>query len=72
MIPYHHVKPTRRGVERRLDDLDDDTDARIFVVSIGGDSDALTGWLSPETYERHYDERPESDFTYMINGGGQE
>ena len=64
--------PSKRSVERRLDDLDDDTDDRIFVVSIGSDSDVPTGWLTPEEYERHYVDRPESDFRHTINMGDRE
>ena len=59
--------PTRTDVERRLDDLDDDSaDDRIFVVAIGGDGDRPRGWLTPEEYHEHYGDPPEGGFEFDV------
>jgi len=58
--------PTKRTLERRLDDADDSPDDRMFAVSIGGDPDAPTGWLSPDEYEQYYGDLPDSTFEFHI------
>ena len=68
---------------RTLDDLtstvDDLTDwlARIgdavdTLEGDGGDPNRPTGWLTPEEYEKHYGDRPESDFTVTVNPDGRQ
>ena len=46
--------PTKRNLERRLDDVDDDPDAP-------------TGWLSPDEYEQYYGDLPDSAFEFHID-----
>ena len=62
------------GIERRLDALESTGEhaGEIYAVSIGGDPDKPTGWLSPRAYERHYGERPESAFSFNINMTGED
>lgn len=58
---------SKRELERSLDGFDDGgNEGEIYVVSIGGDSDKPSGWLSLEEYERHYGDRPESDFEFTV------
>lgn len=67
------TRRSKRELERAVDDLagDGGTDD-IFVVAIGGDPNRPAGWLTPEEYEQHYGDRPESDFTFTVNPGGRQ
>lgn len=67
------TRRSQREVERAIGSLEESEpdDDRVYVVSIGGDPDSPSGWMSHEEHEQHFGERPDSGFNLHMSGGRQ-